>query len=722
MYERIPQELRSLRQWHVWYYNAEGVKVPLQVSGEAAKSNDPSTWTTFDNAEAVVRFYQGLALEITEPYTGIDLDNCFQEDGSFRDWALPIIARLDGIAYAEISPSGNGVKFTTRARKPAGSRCLHKFGDGKQQIECYDNARFWTITGNVYNGQDEIGDGQNAVDWICKEYLSGSQKTGKVKHQPAEPRTNWSGLMDRAIAYVESVPGERKGNLRNGAFSLAGHLHSMVDEFGQRLTDDEVHNLLRDWNKKNDPLLRDEELKEAAVNGRKNGTPRADKTPEPIFHEPYDDVDLSKLLASFSVKDVAKAPAVEMPQEYFSGDFPGLIGEVIQHNLKTAHYPLPELALAGALTLMASLTGGKVVDRLRTRTNLYVIGLAPSGSGKDHARKINRQVLLGCGGGEIIGPERIGSHAGIVSALAANWNTLFQIDEIGRLIMTMKDAASSPHLYNISSVLLQVFSSADSVWQADAYGDRSKVKRLYYPHCCIYGTNVPDGFWEALSKENLSDGLIGRFLVFESPEYVDYQEPADIDVSEYTMRRAAAWLELKTHAGNLAGMTNHEAANPKRVDHDEAAYRRLHEHTVAISEQRKKEDKITAAIWSRAAEKTNKLALLFACSRFDGETWPTIQLEDANRAIKLNNYLTRMMLRQAGLHVAENHYERDQLRVLRILQKKPQWTRNEITRATRWLRPRERMEILGTLAETGQLDTEEIETGGRKLTIFRPKE
>jgi hypothetical protein len=371
--------------------------------------------------------------------------------------------------------------------------------------------------------------------------------------------------------------------------------------------------------------------------------------------------------------------------------------------------------------LVASLTGGKVVDRLRTRTNLYVIGLAPSGGGKDHARKLNREILLNSGGGDIIGPERIGSHAGIVSALAAQWNTLFQIDEIGRLIMTMKDASSSPHLFNISSVLLQIFSSADSVWQADAYGDRSKVKRLCYPHCCIYGTNVPEGFWEALSKENLSDGLIGRFLVFESPEYVDYQEPADISLNPEIISKAATWIELKTHSGNLAGATSHEAANPRRVEHDEAAYRRLHNHTVTISEKRKKEDKTTAAIWSRAAEKTNKLALLFACSRYDGELWPTINLEDANRAIKLNNYLTRMMLRQAGLHVAENHYERDQLRVLRILKQRPQWTQSEVTRATRWLRPRDRMEILSTLIELGHLNRDEIETSGRKLTIFLVK-
>ena len=54
-----------------------------------------------------------------------------------------------------------------------------------------------------------------------------------------------------------------------------------------------------------------------------------------------------------------------------------------------------------------------------------------------------------------------------------------------------------------------------------------------------------------------------------------------------------------------------------------------------------------------------------ACSRWaEGEPWPTICIKDADRAIKLNNWLTRRMLRRAGAHVAENQTEKDALKVL----------------------------------------------------------
>ena len=81
-YDRVPQELKDLKRWMLWNYNAKGTKIPLQSGGEAAKSNDPSTWTDFDSAVETAFLYQGIATVIAEPYTGIDLDNCIKEDGS----------------------------------------------------------------------------------------------------------------------------------------------------------------------------------------------------------------------------------------------------------------------------------------------------------------------------------------------------------------------------------------------------------------------------------------------------------------------------------------------------------------------------------------------------------------------------------------------------------------------------------------------------------------
>ena len=704
----VPAELKSLRQWHVWNYSSEGVKIPLQLSGQAAKSNDSSTWTDFENAAGACVYYQGLAFELHDgPYTGIDLDNCLDEDGNLREWAVPIVARLDGVAYGEISPSGTGIKFLTRARKPDGAKCLHKIGEDKQQIECYDHARFWTITGDCYNRQDTIADGQAVIDWLCENYLSAvEQQTATVKHLPAPPRGIDTPLAERAVSYVATIPGQSKGNLRNSAFSLSGHLHSMVGDFGERLTDSEVLDLLRDWNQKNKTPLRFDELQEAAINGRTNGTPRADKLPR-VYVDSNDGVNIDCL--------INRSPVPDVPFPIDCLEIPGLIGDIVRHNLATAHYPLPELALASAIALMSSITGGKVADR-GARTNLFILGLAPSGGGKDHGRKLNRNILRAAGGGDIIGPERIGSHAGIISAMAFQWNTLFQIDEIQHLAMAMQDR-SSPHLVQIASVLMQIFSSADSIWIGDAYGDRAKVKTLHFPHLVLYGTSVPEGFWESMTEANLKGGLIGRCLVFESAKYVPYQDPSDELIPPRIIERVNGWLSLRTHTGDMADKS--DGAWPLAILRDEAAKERLHEHTCQISNRRMSEEPITAAIWSRAAEKTIKLALLFACSRFDGVTLPTIQLQDADLAIRINNWITRRMLQQADRHVAKTPFGQqvNEMRTLLRTENRA-WTLTEITRKTRGLKPKERSDILQTLILDGTILQGEKVTGGRSAMTF----
>ena len=131
------------------------------------------------------------------------------------------------------------------------------------------------------------------------------------------------------------------------------------------------------------------------------------------------------------------------------------------------------------------------------------------------------------------------------------------------------------------------------------------------------------------------------------------------------------------------------------------------------------EEPITAAIWSRAAEKTIKLALLFACSRCEGNTLPTIQLQDADLAIRINNWITRRMLQQADRHVAKTAFGQqvNEMRTL-LRSRSSEWTMSEITRRTRGLKPRERNDILQTLIQDGTILQGEKVTGGRSAMTF----
>ena len=212
----IPSELTDRRQWMRWYETDDGGKCPI------GKTNAPSTWCEYADIASHDRI--AFVIDGDDPYTGIDLDGCIIND-EFDHWATEILNRFEGIAYCEVSPSGKGVKLLTRGKKPNGSRCLHKIGEGKTQIECYDHARFWAITRKVLKGFEKIGDGQAAIDWLCHKYL---KKDNALKQ--ADPRGNLAWLhaelptrdvhvpiMERAKAYVDKVPQASEGSRNSDA-------------------------------------------------------------------------------------------------------------------------------------------------------------------------------------------------------------------------------------------------------------------------------------------------------------------------------------------------------------------------------------------------------------------------------------------------------------------------------------------------------------------------
>src|SRR6185437_14748582 len=63
---------------------------------------------------------------------------------------------------------------------------------------------------------------------------------------------------------------------------------------------------------------------------------------------------------------------------------PGLLGQIAQFIYKASDYPCYEIALAGAIGLMAGICG-RTYNVSRTGLNLYVVFLAVTGTGKESA-------------------------------------------------------------------------------------------------------------------------------------------------------------------------------------------------------------------------------------------------------------------------------------------------------------------------------------------------
>ena len=177
-YEGIPQELRDLPSW---VCHRAGEKTPIDPkTGRNAKSNDPETWGTFEQAtDWAARNGGGIGFEFSEeaPFCGIDLDHVRDADTGelVVPWAREVVDALD--TYTEVSPSGTGLHLIARARKPGdGSKRANPDGTA---FEMYDHGRYFRMTGEVFEGHGAIGDRQGAVSEAHARWIGRPRDAGR---------------------------------------------------------------------------------------------------------------------------------------------------------------------------------------------------------------------------------------------------------------------------------------------------------------------------------------------------------------------------------------------------------------------------------------------------------------------------------------------------------------------------------------------------------------
>jgi hypothetical protein len=394
---------------------------------------------------------------------------------------------------------------------------------------------------------------------------------------------------------------------------------------------------------------------------------------------------------------------------------PGFISEVVDFCLSVAFSPQPILALGGAIALQAVLAARKIADATDSRTNLYIIGIAPGSAGKDRPLKVNREILFRAGSGDLEGSSEFASDSGLLAAIAHRPAILFQVDEIGRMLRSCGDAKSA-HLWNISSQLVRLFSLADSVYKGKAYADSEKNREIIQPCASLFGVTVGHHYYESLTRENLIDGLVARLLVLEGDERPIPQKGAAIRPPEHLLDHVR-WWKVFNPSGNMAGVYPEPVIVPESPEVEI-----LFSELAAVASSLPANDDIGRTLWGRANEKARRLALVYAASRDKDNL--CVDIEAAQWAYDLAVYTTRRMLCTAWDHVADNAIHKNKQRILRMLKKSPggKMTRNQLARCTQDLRGKERDEIIVDLAEAGLLRVETVaasKIGGRPITVYR---
>ncbi|GGC63884.1 DNA primase [Siccirubricoccus deserti] len=411
-----------------------------------------------------------------------------------------------------------------------------------------------------------------------------------------------------------------------------------------------------------------------------------------------------------------------VPPEVLEVD--GALRLFLDYAIRSAVSPQPFLALGAAICLVGAVAGRRYRTPTDLRSNVYAIGIADSGGGKDHARRCVKRALYATGLDRYLGGEDLASSAGLLTSLQRHPARLFQVDEFGQFLKLVLAPRAPAHKAAIWAELTKLYTSAAEPYIGAEYADQKARPRvtIEQPCACLWGVTVPGPFWSALEGGALADGSMARFLVFLTEE--DYPErneaPAAMDPPPdlvAALQGIARGVPGHSHGGNLADAMEssapiHAYTVPLTAEAEAAMVRVRREATELLRAHR---GTYATALFGRYAENAAKLAMLAAVSRDPAR--PVTEARDVTWASRLVEHCIATLLREAERRVSDNDTEAKHKRLLEIIRDGGRQSRSDVTRRSQFLSRREREEILASLVEAGLVVAEQ-EPGTTKPTTF----
>jgi hypothetical protein len=419
MIDNIPAAFKAYNQFIVWKLETAGNDKPTKVpycpqTGKHASVTDSSTWTNFETAMSVFKWggYSGVGFVLTEddPFSCIDLDDT---KGNNISTNRQMEVYRNFITYTERSPSGTGAHLWVLGSVPSGRK--------RSSIEIYSNLRFMTMTGDVIRNEPIKDYG------IELNYLWGQMSKGGVAS------IVYSGLSDQKETDEDIIAkalnannGQKFNTLFSGDWTTLYQSQSEADfafidilafytqnrkqmerifhlsPLGQRKKAKRVDYLNWMINKSFDRML-----PPVDIEGLQNKLQEAIETrvKEKTFAGKLNGTKVEIDEAFKPDRDIYSAP-------------PGLVGDIARFIYDQAPRPVPEIALVGAIGLIAGIVG-RAYNIEGLGLNQYILLLGNTGVGKEAiasgVSKLMQSVIKTVpAAGDFIGPGEIASSGALI--------------------------------------------------------------------------------------------------------------------------------------------------------------------------------------------------------------------------------------------------------------------------------------------------------------------
>jgi len=293
---------------------------------------------------------------------------------------------------------------------------------------------------------------------------------------------------------------------------------------------------------------------------------------------------------------------------------PGLMGVIAQFIYDSSPRQVPEIAIAGAIGLMAGICG-KAYNISSTGLNQYVILIAQTGAGKETMasgidklmNSVKLQVPTSAG---FLGPAEIASGQALVKYINSHPCFVSILGEFGIRLQSISNPHANGSEKNLLRIMLDLYNKSGhhQSFRPSIYSDKEKnISETRAPAFTILAESTPETFYNVLNEDMVSAGLLPRFLIIEYKGKVPYLNENAINV-EPNFQLVDQFSSLCAQSESIM-----HANRVVNVQHDEAADKLLRQYQIYATDKVNANDKdFIRQLWNRAHMKTLKVSALIA--------------------------------------------------------------------------------------------------------------
>ena len=647
LYQNIPDEMKTYRQWVVWKYETpkggtKKTKVPYNpITRMKASPINPLHWGTFDDACNQTHAFDGIGFVLTEqdPYCFIDIDKT--DDPELKKRQIGIFNAFN--SYTERSVSGAGAHIICKAEVPVGRK--------RFACEIYSTARYMTMTGDILK-EPVINECQTFATMLWEDLKSPRPANEVIYEGSAEEKYS-----DREIVIMgrKAKNGDKFTNLAKGEWQAYYDSQSQAD-FA-------LINMIAFYTDNPEQVIRlfrgsalgqrEKAKRDGYVKGMvkrsfdRKVPPNEFKELEMLFRARIEEQRKIEAAAYEAEKRKHKpivAPKKEdLPSQTYAtvtkGEYdwpPGMTGELARFIYDSSPRPVKKIAIFAAIGIMSGVCG-RAYNVSGTGLNQYMLLVAQTGRGKEAIQKgcsrLFQEIESECPQiDKLKGPGYIASAPALIRHMNSKSKSLLCVlGEFGVTLQEMAGQRASPNSKALMGLILQLYnkSGEGDVYDGAVYADNSKnIQPLDSPALTIVGESAPEKLYTEMDESFVGSGLIPRFLILDSDDKrTKYNKAASRVVLDPDLKSRFAQM-----CTNIIMLNQHNNINHVQFSEEgESALDAFDAECDFIMNSTK--NSLTNELYNRCHLKAMKLAAALAVG--ENSFVPTISLHHAEWAINL---------------------------------------------------------------------------------------